>query len=120
MTLLSIVIIPGVWLFVKYMQFATNQPQSCAHKTPGHAGISPAARFRSLALPGEILGTSINAKYGNLACGENTLALRLVSELPDLRAGYANPIVRYAHEMGSRRVTKKEDGVTVLLHPLFW
>ena len=59
-----------------------------------------------LALPGEIF-SRINAKYGNLACGENTLALRLVSKLPDLRAGYANPIVRFAHEMGSRRVTKK-------------
>ena len=30
-------------------------------------------------------------KYGNLVFGENILALRLVSELPDLRAGYANP-----------------------------
>jgi hypothetical protein len=46
--------------------------------------------------------------YGNLAYGENILALRLVSKLPDLRAGYANPIVRSAHEMGSRRVSKKE------------
>jgi hypothetical protein len=29
----------------------------------------------------------------NLAFGENTLALRLVSQLPDLRAGYANRIL---------------------------
>jgi hypothetical protein len=48
--------------------------------------------------------------YGNLAFGENILALRLVSKLPDLRAGYANPIVRSAHEMGSRRVSKKGTG----------
>ncbi len=63
--------------------------------------------------------------YGNFAVGENILALRLENvllrkPLSDLRAGYANPIVRFAHEMGSRRVSKKEDGVAVLLHPLFW
>ena len=29
--------------------------------------------------------------YGNFAVGEYTLALRLESELSDLRAGYANP-----------------------------
>ena len=45
-----------------------------------------------------------NAKvrYENLAFGENTLALRLENvslrePLSDLRAGYANPIVRSAH-----------------------
>ena len=34
------------------------------------------------------------SKHGNLAEGENILALRLVSKLPDLRAGYANPARR--------------------------
>ena len=29
--------------------------------------------------------------YGNFAFGEYTSALRLASELADLRAGYANP-----------------------------
>ena len=32
-----------------------------------------------------------NVEYGNFAFGEYTLALRLTSELVDLRAGYANP-----------------------------
>ena len=64
-------------------------------------------------------------KYGNLAVGENSRALRLENaslreSLSDLRAANANPIVRFAHEMGSRRVDKKEDGVALLLHPLFW
>ena len=53
--------------------------------------------------------------HGNLAFGENILALRLENaslreSLSDLRAGYANPIVRFAHEMGSRRVSKKGTG----------
>jgi hypothetical protein len=30
-------------------------------------------------------------QYGNFAFGEYTLALRLTSELVDLRTGYANP-----------------------------
>jgi hypothetical protein len=30
-------------------------------------------------------------QYGNFASGEYTLALRLTSELVDLRTGYANP-----------------------------
>ena len=50
--------------------------------------------------------------YGNLACGENSRALRLENvllrkPLSDLQAANANPIVRRAHEMGSRRVSKK-------------
>jgi hypothetical protein len=36
---------------------------------------------------------NIHTVYGNLACGENILALRLVSKLPDLRAGYADRIL---------------------------
>ena len=33
-------------------------------------------------------------RNGNFACGEDTLALRLTSELVDLRAGYANSFPR--------------------------
>ena len=41
----------------------------------------------------------LKVQHGNLAFGENTLALRLENvllrkQLSDLRAGYANPIVR--------------------------
>ena len=50
--------------------------------------------------------------YGNLACGENSRACRWKmprwrESLSDGFAANANPIVRRAHEMGSRRVTKK-------------
>ena len=43
----------------------------------------------------------ITHKNGNFACGEDTLALRLPSELADLRAGYANPFpLRFAYGSG--------------------
>ena len=38
----------------------------------------------------------------------------------DLRAGYANPIVRSAHEMGSRRVSKKRGWSSLCYSILFF
>ena len=81
--------------------FAANANPQCKPR-----GLHCRVRFKKFAF-GENTRT-----HGNLACGENTLALRLENvslrePLSDLRAGYANPIVRSAHEMGSRRVSKK-------------
>ena len=62
--------------------------------------------------------------YGNLAFGENSRALRLENaslreSLSDLRAANANPIVRRAHEMGSRRVDRKRTGTSFEVPVLF-
>ena len=67
---------------------------------------------------------SCDKKYGNLAFGENSRALRLENvllrkPLSDLRAANANPIVRRAHEMGSRRVGRKRTGTSFEVPVLF-
>ena len=59
----------------------------------------------------------LEVQHGNLAFGENSRALRLENALlrkplSNLRAANANPIVRRAHEMGSRRVGRKRTGTS--------
>lgn len=59
--------------------------------------------------------------YGNFAVGEYTLALRLESELSDLRAGYANPCAckQTLPRFRARNRQKKKQPNNVRLF-LFW
>ena len=86
-----------------------------------HCKFQPISRFCRLAsrrrngnLPHKaaIFASQSN---GNFACGENTHALRLPSELADLRAGYANPLLRVPQYHQILRLFARAKRVRMLL-----